>query len=613
MNDQAQQMMNQPQMMGGGSGRAGPVMNPLPTGPPIMSQAPPPPVMAMSMGGQTGQLMNPVQVQPQMMNPTNQPQQMLSHGQVMSQQMMMKNQQRGYNPWPPQQNQQQQQLHPGKFGYFVPPSKPRTGNNNWKGKNKDRRMGKPMSNNISNNNSNISGGGSSLTGSSGGGVGGASYIPPSLNELQNQNRMKTQKHYHHNKKKYNNRYAPYAPRNSTSFIIRAKKSGGIASLVSPCPVTPAVLPTPDIEIHPMEVLGDVAKEEWGVDGYGSMKGLIRLRSPGHEVEVNEDDEEDEGSGSSESDVEEHVEVERRLDHDLSRFEMIYPSNAGGEYSYNNLLENRVDDQDTHIAHLEEENLTLKERMFLMERELDDLRRRMQFLERHHHHHHGQGNRSGRVMGEVNEEILENVSENDLNESESHGESDGLADNKEMPKMELADGHRECSNDENNVNENSREDVKSETNDICMLESGDEVVEKKEVKCEEGRDPLASDALVANKEEPRDNVRPEKVTAKEEVTALGGDCHVKDIIEDTVDGGSGQVQVVPCEAIRTVVSEDQLWSFILLDVRSSEDQLLAFDASSPDSNFDTAKQFVCIRGFLILTAQQIPDLSMLHDQ
>ncbi|CAI0429068.1 unnamed protein product [Linum tenue] len=63
----------------------------------------------------------------------------------------------------------------------------------------------------------------------------------------------------------------------------------------------------------------------------------------------------------------------------------------------------------------------------------------------------------------------------------------------------------------------------------------------------------------------------------------------------------------------LVSEDQLWSFILLDVRSSEDQLLAFDASSPDSNFDTAKQFVCIRGFLILTAQQIPDLSMLHDQ
>ncbi|CAL1408917.1 unnamed protein product [Linum trigynum] len=519
MNDQAQQMM-----MGGGSGRAGPVMNPLPAGPPIMSQAPPPPVMAMTMG-QPGQLMNPVQ--PQMMNPTNQPpQQMLSHGPAMSQQqMMMKNQQMGYNPWP---QQQQNQLHPGKFGYFVPPSKPRTSNNNWKGKNKDRRMSNNKSNN--NNNGNVSGGGS-LTGS-GGVAGGASYIPPSLNELQNQNWMKTQKHYHHGKKKYNNRYAPYAPRNSTSFIIRAKKSGGIASLVSPCPVTPAVLPTPDIEIHPMEVLGDVAKEEWGVDGYGSMKGLIRLRSPGHEMEVNEDDEEDDGSGSSESDVEEHVEVERRLDHDLSRFEMIYPSNAGGEYSYNNLLENRVDDQDTHIAQLEEENLTLKERLFLMESELDDLRRRMEFLERQHHHPHGQGNKGGRVMEEVNEETVENISENDLNESEGHGESDDVADNKEMPRMEHLDGGKERSNDETNVNENNRDDVKSETNDICMLESGDEVVEKKEVKCEEGRDPLATDALVSNKEEPRDNVMPE------EVTALGGNCGVKDILEDKVDGGSG---------------------------------------------------------------------------
>ncbi|KAE8731634.1 Detected protein of unknown function [Hibiscus syriacus] len=117
----------------------------------------------------------------------------------------------------------------------------------------------------------------------------------------------------------------------------------------------------------------IRTEEWGVDGYGSMKGLIRLRSP----ETGHDDDEDEDGGnggdSSDSDVEEHVEVERRLDHDLSRFEMIYPSYGG---DYNNVLENRVDDQDTHIAQLEEENLTLKERMFLMERELGDLRRRV---------------------------------------------------------------------------------------------------------------------------------------------------------------------------------------------------------------------------------------------
>ncbi|XP_058098208.1 uncharacterized protein LOC131243116 [Magnolia sinica] len=200
--------------------------------------------------------------------------------------------------------------------------------------------------------------------------GGSGYKPPTLNELQSQNRAKARRFYP--KKKFN-RFAPFAPRNTTSFIIRAKKSGGIASLVSPCPVTPAILPTP-IFSPSREVLVDMAKEEWGVDGYGTMNGLIRLRSPGHEIRGDEEEEED---GSSESDVEEHVEVERRLDHDLSRFEMVYP-NFGDEHS--NLLENRVDDQDTHIAQLEEENLTLKERLFLMESEMADLRRRLQCLE-----------------------------------------------------------------------------------------------------------------------------------------------------------------------------------------------------------------------------------------
>ncbi|KAI5675190.1 hypothetical protein M9H77_06140 [Catharanthus roseus] len=274
--------------------------------------------------------------------------------------------------------------------------------NNWKGKkvNKPdkrmdmgRRMEKPLPM-----------GGST---SSGTGVGGA-YKPPTLNELQYQNRMKARRFFP--KKNFNNKnnynMGKFAPRNTTSFIIRAKKSGGIAELVSPCPVTPAVLPTPMFSPS-REVLVDMAKEEWGVDGYGSMKGLIRLRSPGHE-------EEDEG-GSSESDVEEHVEVERRLDHDLSRFEMIYPNygNVGG-IEYNNVLENRVDDQDTHIAQLEEENLILKERLFLMERELGDLRRRLQCLERHNH--------GGE---EINEEVVENESD-----SESRGDAHSMEVNNE---------------------------------------------------------------------------------------------------------------------------------------------------------------------------------------
>ncbi|KAK9736034.1 hypothetical protein RND81_04G246000 [Saponaria officinalis] len=285
---------------------------------------------------------------------------------------------------------------------YVGGSKPvRSGNNNWKGKKpmdkrRDLRRKDNMNMNMNMNqnmnmsmNMNVNNKGLSS------GVGGG-YQPPTLYELEQQNRLKARRFYHP-KKKFN-RMGPYAhaPRNTTSYIIRAKKSGGIASLVSPCPVTPAVLPTP-VFSPSREALVDMAKEEWGVDGYGSMKGLIRLRSPGQDETVDDYDEEDEGE-SSESDVEEHVEVERRLDHDLSRFEMIYP-NTGADH--HNLLENRVDDQDTHIAQLEEENLILKERLYLMEREFGELRRRLLCLER-----------QNQVVEDINEEVVENLSEND---------------------------------------------------------------------------------------------------------------------------------------------------------------------------------------------------------
>ncbi|OUZ99564.1 hypothetical protein BVC80_4067g1 [Macleaya cordata] len=290
---------------------------------------------------------------------------------------------------------------PMKFQNPPRPGFPVMKRSNWKGKkNMDKRR-KEMA--VIGSGSNTGGGGGA--GGGGGNVGGG-YQPPTLHELQFQNRLKARRFYP--KKKYN-RFAPFAPRNTTSFIIRAKKSGGIASLVSPCPVTPAILPTP-IFSPSREVLVDMAKEEWGVDGYGSMKGLIRLRSPGHEVR--DDEEEDEG-GSSESDVEEHVEVERRLDHDLSRFEMIYP-NCNEQHS--NMLENRVDDQDAHIAQLEEENLTLKERLFLMERELADLRMRLQFLE-------AGGNRGGGGQDENNDEASDNEGIGDVCSEKSVGDGD----------------------------------------------------------------------------------------------------------------------------------------------------------------------------------------------
>ncbi|XVE60084.1 hypothetical protein DITRI_Ditri05aG0098300 [Diplodiscus trichospermus] len=264
----------------------------------------------------------------------------------------------------------------------------------------------------------------SLVFASSGGIKG--YKPPTLNELQSQNRLNARKFYD-NRKKFNNnnRFAPYAPCNTTLFIIQRKKSGGIASLVSPCPVTPSMLPTP-IFSPSREVLGDMAKEELGVDGYGSMKRLIRLWS----LEAGHDDEEDEegrnNDRSSESDVEEHVEVERRLDHDLSRFEMICPSSRG---DYNNVLENKVDDQDTHIAQLEEEYLTLKETLFFMERELGDLRRRLRFLQR---------------QTQVGEDVLEEVVENGSDNESEGGGSDvrvvtDAADHTNVEMVELAAG------------------------------------------------------------------------------------------------------------------------------------------------------------------------------
>ncbi|KDP34258.1 hypothetical protein JCGZ_12826 [Jatropha curcas] len=493
------QMMNQPQILN---------QNPQVLVPPQPMNQPPP------------QVLNPVQSQSQS--------QMMSHGGAISQQPMMMMSQRSYKPWQPQQQQQssmdpnkkfQNQLNPLKFNNninnnFVP-SKPRS-NKNWKGKNvnnKDqRRMEKPIPN------PNITNPALALGGPSGAG----GYKPPSLNELQSQNRMKARKYYHP-KKKFNNRFAPYAPRNTTSFIIRAKKSGGIASLVSPCPVTPAVLPTP-IFSPSREVLGDMAKEEWGVDGYGSMKGLIRLRSPGNEAEaVHDDDEEEEGNGSSESDVEEHVEVERRLDHDLSRFEMIYPTygGVGVDYSFNNVLENRVDDQDTHIAQLEEENLTLKERLFLMERELGDLRRRLQFLERQQGGHGS----SAMAVEDVNEGVVENVSENDENENESDGRLDiGATADENHVEVDYAGGNGEANN------------CAKESHDVCMEEVAPNHGELKDVdEIKNGASEIVvKDKLVVKEDEAKGeerNVVVEKVVAQYELSKDDG--FGNEIVQDRV--------------------------------------------------------------------------------
>ncbi|CAA0833441.1 PRLI-interacting factor- putative [Striga hermonthica] len=426
---------------------------------------------------------------------------------------------RGYGGvWPQPMQFQNPNPNPGAMKPPVPSfKKPLGPRNNWKGK----KVNKP--NDKRRNNGQLkpvmagsSSGGPAgvvniISGGSGGGSGNMnfnSYQPPALNELQHQNRLKTHKFFP--KKKFNknntnrnantnmnmnmgsgynnfnnSRAAPYAPRNTTSFIIRAKKSGGIASLVSPSPVTPAVLPTP-IFSPSREVLVDMAKEEWGVDGYGSMKGLIRLRSPGHEMEAHDEDDEDDGD-SSDSDVEEHVEVERRLDQDLSRFEMLYNPNSAvvGGMDFHSVLENRVDDQDSHISQLEEENLILKERLFLMERELGDLRRRMQFLER-------RGNRVGEV---INEEVLENVSENEsgsLGEEGGHSVEDNNEDfsehNTRDSKGKLGDGlYAEVETKEKNVGFGFQKGVQKEFDMIDVDGKGSRKVSHSEGKGANNKD------------------------------------------------------------------------------------------------------------------------------
>ncbi|KAF7837115.1 callose synthase 9 [Senna tora] len=188
---------------------------------------------------------------------------------------------------------------------------------------------------------------------------------------------------------------------------------------------------------------------------------------GHEAEVHEDEEDEEGgAGSSDSDVEEHVEVERRLDHDLSRFEMIYP-NYGVDY--NNVLENRVDDQDSHIAQLEEENLTMKERLFLMERELGDLRRRLQFLER-----------QNQIVEDVNEEVVENGSDN-----ESEGGSDAPVVGTEK-NAEMVDYVPHGRNEDGDANGKVKNDgVSGGIGDVYMEEfiPDNVIANKNEINCE----------------------------------------------------------------------------------------------------------------------------------
>lgn len=200
-----------------------------------------------------------------------------------------------------------------------------------------------------------------------------SYEPPRLSDLQRQNRIRSRKHFPKRRKS-----VPRAPFNNSSFLMRVRQSGGLGSSTSPA--TPAFLRTPVFQ-SPMlpQYRGGLVEEvkDLGVDGYGSMAGLIHLRSFNDETpsacgvanEVSSMADDVQGPQSVQQ-------VEERLDHGVSRFELTYPS-GNAMKSNVQLMEVRLAEQESHIAYLEDENLTLKERLFLVQQEATELRQRLQ--------------------------------------------------------------------------------------------------------------------------------------------------------------------------------------------------------------------------------------------
>lgn len=198
----------------------------------------------------------------------------------------------------------------------------------------------------------------------------ALYKPPFLEDQRTDNKKQPLFAQKQHERRQNLPSAPDAPRNTTSYIIRAKNSGGIVPCKS-TPSTPSVPASVALITSPYkEDVVEQANQEWGVDSYGSMKGLLRVRHMNQQ------------SNDLEPNLEKSVQVfeeklERSLDLDISRFEMVYPST--NEIKPQS-LEIRITDQDNQIAYLEETNTNLKERVFYMEQELQNLKRRMHVLE-----------------------------------------------------------------------------------------------------------------------------------------------------------------------------------------------------------------------------------------
>uniref|UniRef100_A0A7N0UEN0 Uncharacterized protein n=1 Tax=Kalanchoe fedtschenkoi TaxID=63787 RepID=A0A7N0UEN0_KALFE len=181
------------------------------------------------------------------------------------------------------------------------------------------------------------------------------------NKLQFRNRRKS---FELKKNKNGRRFAPY---NTTSYIMRNKKAAGEAAARFSEPAVNPPLFSPSAE-----GLSGLAERDWGIDLYGSMKGLIRTRAHPDEPEVCESD----VNGTSCT--------------DLSKFEIIWPNS-------DNNMESEVEETVNNASRLENENLILKVRLSVMDRDMDDMKRRMQLLEK-------------QLRVNINEEVKGNVSD-----------------------------------------------------------------------------------------------------------------------------------------------------------------------------------------------------------
>lgn len=212
------------------------------------------------------------------------------------------------------------------------------------------------------------------------------FQPPRLQDLQRSHRVRTRKFFASSKGRSG---MPDAPRNTTSFIMGSSKPGEQSTF--PSPATPGLFQQPVASPSPLVgQSGGDDMSELHVNPYGSMNGVIRIRTPaaarsdGSIGAVEKDAEasgESEATTSSDSGADGDADGaaahgDRQGEHRVMQSKLLFavdqPGHAGQTGDL--FLRARIEEQETQIALLEEENLDLKEKLYLAQMELKDIKR-----------------------------------------------------------------------------------------------------------------------------------------------------------------------------------------------------------------------------------------------